>query len=351
MSRAGTAVLAALAVCMTGAPVAGASSPGVSGHSVEQSPGAIRDYWTPERMREAQPLDAPQAGTEPVTPLASSSSQPPDRETDPALDQTYPQRIHGRLFLTFAPDNATCSATVVRSFTRNLILTAGHCLVQATSAGPRWATNVAFVPSYRNNVRPFGTWPATKLRTPAIFAGEGLIDFDIGAVNLAASPFGNIQDLLGARGVIFNRTPGSYRGQRFKIFGYPADPIAFYDGERLIVCDSPFRGFEGFSGAITSGPCHMQQGSSGGGWVIKGGLVNSVVSHGSCGVDSDACQVMSGTYFGGAAFNVWAKAAGGLPKGRRKRIRACKRKGGRKTRSCLIRAQTFKPVTRGLVQP
>jgi hypothetical protein len=348
MSRAGTAALAALAICMAAPPAAGAS-PGVAGHTVEQSAEAIRDYWTPERMREAEPLEPPQAGTEPVTDLASSSAQPPDRESNPAFDRAYPQRVHGRLFLTIGPDNATCSATVVRSFTRNLIFTAGHCLVQATSAGPQWATNVTFVPSYRYNVRPFGTWPATQLRTPAIFAGRGAIAFDVGAVTLAASPFGNIQDLLGARGVIFNRVPGSYRRERFKIFGYPADPVAFYDGERMVICNSPFRGFEPFTGAVRSGPCHMQQGSSGGGWVIKGGLVNSVVSHGSCRVDSDACQVMSGTYFGGAAFNLWAKSAGGVPKGRRKRIRACKRKGGPKTRACIIRAQTFKPV-RGLVQ-
>ena len=31
-----------------------------------------------------------------------------------------------------------------------------------------------------------------------------------------------------------------------------------------------------------AGPCNQKQGSSGGGWVIGGGLVNSVVSHGPC---------------------------------------------------------------------
>ena len=134
---------------------------------------SVRHYWTAERMREAEPLDAPAGAGDEPSPLASAAAQPPDKETDPANDTTYPKRIHGRLFVTFAPDDASCSATVVRSFTRNLVLTAGHCVVSPTAAGPQWATNVAFVPGYRSNARPFRTYPATKLRAPGIWAFEG----------------------------------------------------------------------------------------------------------------------------------------------------------------------------------
>ncbi|HET8975474.1 MAG TPA: hypothetical protein VFN15_02500 [Solirubrobacterales bacterium] len=343
MGRRTTAAATALALCLAAAPGAEASESRVAGHALGQSPAEVRDYWTAERMREAQPLDAPAGEGDEAAPLASAAAQPPDLETDPSRDTAYPERIHGRLFLTFGASDAACSATVVRSFTRNLLLTAGHCVVSPSASGPQWAANVAFVPGYRNNVRPFGTWPATRLRAPGIWAFEGDISFDVGAINLVAGPSGPIQDALGARGVSFNRPPGSYKGKRFRIFGYPADPPAFYDGERLILCDSRFQGFEKFTGAVKAGACHQQQGSSGGGWVLGGGLLNSVVSHGACRTDSDACQVTSGTYFGDLIFSLWAKAAGGLPKGRSKRIKNCRRKG-KKARRCLVRAQTFKPV-------
>ncbi|MGZ5336033.1 MAG: trypsin-like serine peptidase [Solirubrobacterales bacterium] len=357
MGRAATAAAAALALCLALVPSAAAAGGNVAGHAVAQAPAEVREYWTPERMREAEPLVAPvevaaagpasrgASAAPAAAPTASAAAQPPDVETDPARDTAYPERIHGRLFVTFGADDSSCSATVVRSFTRNLLLTAGHCVVNPTAAGPQWAANVAFVPGYRNNARPFGTYSAIKLRAPGIWAFEGDISFDVGAINLVAGPTGQIQDALGARGVSFNRTPGSYKGKRFRVFGYPADPGAFYDGERLIVCDSPFQGIEEFTGALKAGPCHQQQGSSGAGWVLGGGLLNSVVSHGACRTDSDACQVTSGTYFGDFAFSLWVKAAGGLPKGRKKRIANCRRKG-KKARRCLVRAMTFKPVVR-----
>jgi V8-like Glu-specific endopeptidase len=337
--------LVAPAAATPGDVARGVTPDRLAAHPVPQDPASVRHYWTAERMREAEPLDAPAGAGDEPSPLASAAAQPPDKETDPANDTTYPKRIHGRLFVTFAPDDASCSATVVRSFTRNLILTAGHCVVSPTAAGPQWATNVAFVPGYRNNARPFGTYPATKLRAPGIWAFEGDISFDIGAINLAAAPSGQIQDALGARGITFNRLGSDFKGKRFKIFGYPADPPAFYDGQRLILCDSPFQGFEKFTGALKAGPCHQQGGSSGGGWVFGKGLLASVVSHGACRIDSDGCEVTSGTYFGDFAFSLWAKAAGGLPEKRKKKIKGCRRKD-KNARRCLVNAETFKPVVR-----
>jgi hypothetical protein len=347
MRRSATQAAAALALGLAiAAPTAAAAtSPKVAGQTVTQPPAAVRDYWTPERMREAEPLDAPAGFGDERDPLASAAAQPPDVETDPAVDTAYPQRLHGRLFMRFGADDSSCSATVVRSYTRNLILTAGHCVVNPTAGGPRWATNVAFVPGYRNDVRPLGTYAATNLRAPGIWAFEGDVSFDVGAINLAPGAGGPIQDALGARGITFDRLGSDFKGRRFKVFGYPADPVAFYDGGRLIVCDSPFQGFERFSGAVKTGPCHQQQGASGGGWIFGNGLLASVVSHGACKQDSDACQVMSGTYFGDFIFSLYAKAAGGLPKGVKKRIARCRGKG-KKTRPCLVRARTFKPVVR-----
>jgi hypothetical protein len=329
---------------------ASTQSSGIVVHPLEQSPADVRSYWTPERMRRAEPLDAPGA---PAGAGAASApnylAQSPDQEISPERDLAYPERIHGRLFVTFGPDSGSCSATVVTSRARNVILTAGHCVAMPTSEGspPILAGNVLFVPGYRNGGAPFGAYVGTTARAPGLWSFEGLIELDVGAINLAPSAAGQIEDVLGSRGVSFNRPAGSYKKNktRFQVFGYPAQPPAFYDGERPILCNSPFKGFEKFTASLQIGPCNMKEGSSGGGWVLKGGLLNSVVSHNGCGL-SPACTLVSGTYFGDIAFKLWSAAGGGIAKGRKKQIRNCKKKSAGKRLSCLTRAQTFKPTVR-----
>ena len=114
---------------------------------------------------------------------------------------------------------------------------------------------------------------------------------------------------------------------------------------RHILCISSFLGIESFSGALVASPCNQQQGASGGGWVLGGSIVTSLTSHAGC-PNPAGCSVISGTYLGQAAFKLWSKAGGGLPAGRKKRIRHCKRLRGRKHDRCLTRAETFQPVVR-----
>jgi hypothetical protein len=313
-------------------------------HPVAQSPAEVRDYWTPERMREARPLELPRGDVATARARATPSAAPSDQEIPASLDTTYPYRIHGRVFLRFAGKDASCSGTVVTSSARNLILTAGHCLAQAQGGGHTlWATDLLFVPAYRNGSQPFGTYPGISAAAPLAWAIEGDVAFDAGVVNLAPGSSGEIQDQLGSRGIAFNRRTKSFRGKSFQIFGYPAEPASFYNGERPILCDSGFRGIESFSGALVASPCSMQQGASGGGWVLGGSIVTSLTSHAGC-PNPAGCSVISGTYLGQAVFKLWSSSGGGLPAGRKKRIRHCKRLNGRKRDRCLARAETFQPV-------
>jgi hypothetical protein len=250
--------------------------------------------------------------------------------------------------LTIGGQPASCSATVVTSFSHDVILTAGHCLANPGPAlgQTTFSQNVAFVPGYRDGATPFGMYPAVSLRTPGIWAYEGLISFDVGAAKVASPTGVPIQDQLGSRGVSFNRP--SFNGQVFGIYGYPGQPAEFYNGERLIYCSSPFLGFEKGSGGIKAGPCRQQEGSSGGGWVIGNGQVNSVVSHGGCPVPSTLCTTTVGTYLGDLAFDTYASAGGGAPKKLKKRIKQCvkKNKKFRKEQRCLNKVETFQPVLR-----
>ena len=329
-------------------PVSAASTEAdVVGHEQKRTPEAVTDYWTPERMSEAIPLSGPEdaaALVEGENP--SFRAAPTDQETFPGADLAYPQRIHGKLLMTIGGQPASCSATVVTSFSRDVILTAGHCLANPGPAFGQttFSQNVAFAPGFRNMVAPFGLYGATSLRTPGIWAYEGVIAFDVGAAKLASPSGVPIQDQLGSRGVSFNRP--SFRGQVFGIYGYPAQPAEFYDGQRLIFCSSPFQGFEDGTGGIKAGPCRQQEGSSGGGWVLGNGLVNSVVSHGGCAVPSTLCTTTVGTYLSDLAFDTYAAASGGVPRKLKKRIKKCikKNKKFKKEQRCLNKVETFQPT-------
>jgi hypothetical protein len=346
-------ISAALLVFIGAEGAHAADQPRVVSHQQTQPPAAVSDYWTPERMRAAIPLDSPAeaAGLVAGKSTADFRAAPTDQETSPAADLLYPQRIHGKLFFLINGNPASCSATVVTSSsqsTRNVIFTAGHCIA---SPGPAvgqttFSTNVVFVPGYRNGTAPFGAYPASNLQTPGIWAIGGDISFDVGAANVASPSGVPIQDQLGSRGISFNRR--SFNGQTFQIFGYPGQPAEFYDGQRLILCVSPFIGLERGTGSIAAGPCRQQEGSSGGAWVLGNGLVNSVVSHGGCPVPSTACTTTVGTYFSDLIFDLWKSAGGGITKKLKKRIKNCIKKNKKfpKQQRCLNRVQTFQPVVR-----
>ncbi|MGH2956500.1 MAG: trypsin-like serine peptidase [Solirubrobacterales bacterium] len=342
-----TLALGAAALCsLAGAPAA-IGAGGVLSHPVSQNPEAVLDYWTPERMRGATPLEGPVSEEGIADRGARPAAAPTDQETFPGADTLYPQRLHGKLFLRIGGVNASCSATLVTAFGQAVILTAGHCLA---NPGPQigqvtYSTNLVFVPGYRSGVAPFGVFPATKAITPGPWAFEGDISLDVGAASLGPNPSGVPATALGSRGVTFNRPPNKYRRLSFEVYGYPANPVEFYDGERLILCVAPSIGFEVGTGSPGISPCRQQEGSSGGAWVFDGGLVASIISHGGCRVPSTACTIIAGTYFGDAAFQAWATAAGGVPRGVKKRIKRCKRikKDGKRQR-CKNKAQTFQPV-------
>ncbi|MDQ3758818.1 MAG: hypothetical protein M3331_02590, partial [Actinomycetota bacterium] len=294
---AGLAVAACLAPAA--APAASASPPKVV--PAKQNPAEVRAYWTPGRMLEAVPVAGPAAGlaaevrpengAEPGKPLAieptaaDSSIDDPERldSAEQVPDNTsYPTRTHGKVFFTIPNQgDFVCSGTVVRSRSKQLAWTAGHCVYDDISG--RFATNWTFVPGYQDGERPFGEWPARQLATTGPWKRSGNLSYDVGAAKLAKRNGKPIQKVVGARGIAFNQP----REQGFRAFGYPAEPnpltLQLFTGQRLYACDSPRTDDDDPPG---SGPdtleinCDMTGGSSGGGWVIDGRFVNSVVSYG-----------------------------------------------------------------------
>ena len=290
-------------------PASIASASDVASQRTAARPAVVRDYWTPERMRRAQPADLVLT---PAGALIRSATQPRTATDVSAGSASFPARVHGKVFFTIAggadPGDFVCSGTAVHSNRHTLAWTAGHCVNDADFGGG-FATNWTFVPGYRNGDEPFGEWPAEELLTTAGWRDDANTRIDLGAAVLARNAEGQgIEDAIGARPVAFKLS----RDQQFTALGYPAEPTIFqptFDGQRLYSCDSPVTGADNPPG---SGPetiqiiCDMSGGSSGGGWVNADGAVNGLTSYGYA-FDFDH---LYGPYFGSEAKSLYRESSG-----------------------------------------
>lgn len=304
-------VLAALALIAALVPAAG-SAAAPTQQTGRDGRVSAREYWTPKRMREARPLSVGRAaspdalsgaaidsllapsdpGPAVIDPANSRPARPPaghgaTRITAPQFTSgqvpaeamtVYPYSANGRLFGTFrGVGGYSCSATVVNSASRNVVLTAGHCLHDLELG---WARRVVFVPAYLDNARPFGTWSAgRKVVTRGWFRTQNFHG-DYGAVKLS-SPSGAVGDVVGEIGLTWNQP----REQLFQAIGYP-----FNRGRTELMwnCISTSAGpdpLDRTRGQADTGiGCDMGGGSSGGGWTIRDGqgvpYVNGVTSYG-----------------------------------------------------------------------
>lgn len=232
-------------------------------------------YWTPERMRSAQPLDAPRAAALPA--LASFA---------PVAEPTVPPfAVNGRLFVRQGKQRGFCSATAINSASRNLVLTAGHCV----NSGPEppnghsvWSSLLEFVPAY-NGAAPFGAFIAHRKSVFALnqWVKTGNPNFDIGAIVTAPNAEGvSVADAVGGGAAIATDLS---RRQEFQSFGYPGE------SHTMQGCESPYVGDDSITYQIPGPPtiairCHWAPGASGGGWLIEGGTrIDGLTSYGKRG--------------------------------------------------------------------
>lgn len=220
----------------------------------------------------------------------------------------FPQRVHGKVFFLIGNDTFTCSGTLIDSARRNVVFTAGHCIYDHTAGA--FAEQMAFVPGYENGDTPYGIIYGTRWFTTPQWIQNRANSYDIGVMVLES----HAQNSLGARQIAFDQDP---RGKDYTLYGYPSRPNPPFDGEVLQGCRSAVIGQDNEQGsvvrfpaldaqkrlipfALAARPCHMQQGSSGGGWTF-GNYVNSVVSYGYCDNFPASCGIIFGPYFSNAA--------------------------------------------------
>lgn len=216
----------------------------------------VREFWTPERIRAAVPLD--QAGAA-VTPRAQA-----------ARAGTVP-RSTGKLFFVDGNKEYVCSASTVNTAERNLVITAGHCAYSTTectlglicSPGARhYYSNFLFVPAYDRKAAPYGEWVATHAITHSAWMADEDDGHDQAFLVMAPLNGRNIVDVVGGNGLAWNY-PAREDGVR--VVGWPAESP--YDGQTMQECVGSTTPYPSSVDAQIS--CPLTGGASGGPWFLR----------------------------------------------------------------------------------
>ncbi len=331
--------LAALLLCAGAVPAqaafAGASVAAPAGASV-----SLR-FWTPARMKRAQPLSVQLAGGSQVERSAAASASPSARAlhetpyrtpprapaaarrgvaaSDPAArasstfqtvaEPTLPGNSqNGAVFIVLGHGEglARCSGTSVNAPNLSVVITAGHCVNSGGPGGEWYDHKWVFVPGYHNGERPFGVFAAKWIGSTRQWIGSADENYDVGAAVVSRNERGQrLAAAAGADGIAWGLAPG----QLFDVHGYPV--AAPFDGSTQQLClQTPYEGHD-IASFFWPGPlnlavqCNVTGGASGGGWTIPGGQLNSITTY---GYRSDPATDF-GPYFGKAVGRLFGRAA------------------------------------------
>lgn len=267
---------------------------------------AAEEYWTPERMAEAEPVE-----TELLDEIDGASLQDVFSDIEAANPRTVsPHRSQlqnpadsphiGKVFFSTNQGDFVCSANIVASANQSTVATAGHCLHDGN--GGQFARNFVFAPAYDYGESEHGVWAAEELVTSAEWANRGDFEHDYAFAVLETKGGTTVQQQVGAASPIAFNQP---RGQYYSAYGYPA--AAPFNGQELHSCHGTATNDP--MGSSTQGiPCNMTGGSSGGPWFLgqgTGGAQNSVNSYGYTFLP----DVMFGPYFGSGAEQLYDYAS------------------------------------------
>lgn len=142
--------------------------------------------------------------------------------TAPAQDGTAytPRRTdeNARIGTVFEKDDRGahfCTASVVQSPGRNMLITAAHCAFDAAAGKP--VDDLVFAPGYRNGDEPTGLWRVNKVVVDGRWAKSQDEDLDVAFLTVDPKDGKNIQDVLGGNSLGIDRGFNN----EVKITGYP----------------------------------------------------------------------------------------------------------------------------------
>jgi V8-like Glu-specific endopeptidase len=164
-------------------------------------------YWTPDRMQDATPEDPRAPGEVPDATSRSALRQSTVFHGVPTI---------GALFFRNGSGDHYCTASVIDSRRRNLLITAAHCIHGGKGRG--YASQVAFVPRYDGGRRPYGIWTAKMLIVKWGWIHYSDPDLDFGFVAVNPQHGHEIANVVGS-----NRLASDQGfGHTVNVAGYPA---------------------------------------------------------------------------------------------------------------------------------
>jgi V8-like Glu-specific endopeptidase len=164
-------------------------------------------FWNRSRFLDAQPFRGGRRGV------------PLPGQTPNAHTAVVALRV-GALFVRDASGEHFCTASVVASPGKDLLVTAAHCINGGNGGG--YKSDIVFVPDYRDGATPYGIWTPQRLLVAPQWANSADPDFDVGFVILQSHDGENIQQVLGASQL------GYDSGYRYlvRVTGYPGSADA-----------------------------------------------------------------------------------------------------------------------------
>ncbi|MFD8500935.1 trypsin-like serine peptidase [Amycolatopsis sp. NPDC059657] len=250
-------------------------------------------YWTPERMKR----------------LGEQEWLPPAETVGKPWNGAMPAGV-GRLFFHAEPGgyDESCSATVVPSATKDVVLTAGHCL---NGGFDRWDNvikhvNMVFVPGYGEGAPK--VFAARAFAWPDTYRGPTSATDDDGVIALDPVGGSHVADVAGVQEISFERPPSPVPTT---MLGYPVSALA--RGEKLVSCSRPATLDVNSVSSVWETTCDLAGGSSGGPWLRNfdpatgKGTIYGVTSRGTMdenGVTTD----LSAALFTDAVRDLYASA-------------------------------------------
>jgi len=250
---------------------------------------SARTFWTRSRMAAATPAAADSKG--------GASARAPRGIPSPTRFDGVP--TVGALFYTTGTAKHFCTASVVDSDARDLILTAAHCVYTGSYAG-----NIEFVPGYHDGLQPYGAWVVKTIYVAAGWARSRDPDLDFAFLSVAPADGAGlpIQQLTGGLRLGINRP---YR-RPVEVIGYNNT------GRRPIKCAT--HSFEFEPGQLELYCDDYRAGTSGGPWIVRydgrngSGLVIGVI--GGYEQGGDYAWASYSAYLGRPALDLYRQAEG-----------------------------------------
>lgn len=226
----------------------------------------IRNYWTPERMAAAIPIEDVVPG---LTLSTSSDAAPVDRATRTAARVRVPRTV-GKLFFRDGAGDYVCSAAAIKTRRSNQVITAGHCVHTGPNpegflASPHFYRGFVFVPRYRHGRAPDGRWVGRNA-----WAFNGWIEnesfrHDQAIISFKKRHGRKLVNVVGANEVVWGKPQ---RRWGVRIWGWPAQSP--FDGETARRCDGRTTPFQDTADAAMHN-CRLNGGASGGPWYLPRG--------------------------------------------------------------------------------